>query len=491
MFNSPILDVAIGLVFIFLLYSLLATSIKEAIATAFAFRARMLKTAITEKMLTCKDKETAKSRWASIWKGIYEFLQQTLFIFTGNLKERENNLGTWFYDHPIIKGYGASRVFPNPSYIPKTDFSTIVIEILKKDFTNKLKDIATYKLGQDKNGYSIDDVIKDLQLSGDGTKIKALLDYYTYHFTVFQQPPPSFVIDKETLYLLQMQLQKSIYNVDAFAKQLENWFDQTMNRVSGWYKRQVQVILFFIGLTMAIIFNVDVLQIANKLTTDKDARDKIVQLAIREADQYKDDPRVKKTTDRNGNAVGEQTDSNNAIFQQYQDKLNNVKKELSGNIDTANNMLAIGWGDFGKKTDSSSITNSTTYGSELALLTGSELAKKKKEKTNAIFTRADSADAGDKALAQLYINHPVKLKIGYVLAESFHGKKLLGFIILAFAVCLGAPFWFDLLNKLINLRATGKKEQNSNDAPGKNDASQQQPLTVNVNSQQTGTEAVG
>ena len=51
MFNSPLLDIAIGLVFIFLLYSLLVTSINEAIATLFSFRARMLKTAILTGML--------------------------------------------------------------------------------------------------------------------------------------------------------------------------------------------------------------------------------------------------------------------------------------------------------------------------------------------------------------------------------------------------------------------------------------------------------
>ena len=33
---------------------------------------------------------------------------------------------------------------------------------------------------------------------------------------------------------------------------------------------------------------------------------------------------------------------------------------------------------------------------------------------------------------------------------------LLGWLITAFAVSLGAPFWFDLLNKFINVRAAGK-----------------------------------
>ncbi|HQT92301.1 MAG TPA: hypothetical protein PL001_09785 [Candidatus Kryptobacter bacterium] len=51
MFGSAILDVAIGLVFVFLLYSLLATAINELIASVLSLRAKMLELAI-RRMLT-------------------------------------------------------------------------------------------------------------------------------------------------------------------------------------------------------------------------------------------------------------------------------------------------------------------------------------------------------------------------------------------------------------------------------------------------------
>src|SRR5262249_4522387 len=35
--------------------------------------------------------------------------------------------------------------------------------------------------------------------------------------------------------------------------------------------------------------------------------------------------------------------------------------------------------------------------------------------------------------------------------------KLLGLLATALAVSLGAPFWFDLLNKLVSLRGAGKR----------------------------------
>lgn len=40
--------------------------------------------------------------------------------------------------------------------------------------------------------------------------------------------------------------------------------------------------------------------------------------------------------------------------------------------------------------------------------------------------------------------------------------KLFGFVLTAAALSLGAPFWFDLLNKIVNLRAAGKKPDDNN-----------------------------
>jgi hypothetical protein len=42
---------------------------------------------------------------------------------------------------------------------------------------------------------------------------------------------------------------------------------------------------------------------------------------------------------------------------------------------------------------------------------------------------------------------------------------ILGWLITAFAVSLGAPFWFDLLNKFINVRASGKAPEEEPKAP--------------------------
>ena len=47
MFNSVILEIVIGLIFIYLLYSLLATVVQEIISTKFSLRAKILENAVS------------------------------------------------------------------------------------------------------------------------------------------------------------------------------------------------------------------------------------------------------------------------------------------------------------------------------------------------------------------------------------------------------------------------------------------------------------
>lgn len=142
MINSPVLDTAIGLIFIFLIYSLLATSINEAIATLFSLRARTLKRGIIEGMLSdCKNNQWV---WKSTLESIGSFFKELGFLIIGYKPKKKNRLGDKFYDHPIIKNYGSSDRFSIPSYIPKENFSTILIEILDEYWDKHKNNIAAY-----------------------------------------------------------------------------------------------------------------------------------------------------------------------------------------------------------------------------------------------------------------------------------------------------------------------------------------------------------
>ena len=57
-----------------------------------------------------------------------------------------------------------------------------------------------------------------------------------------------------------------------------------MERLGGWFKGKIQLILFLLGLIMAFAFNVDSIGIVKKLSKDKNAREQLVQMAIKASD---------------------------------------------------------------------------------------------------------------------------------------------------------------------------------------------------------------
>jgi hypothetical protein len=163
---------------------------------------------------------------------------------------------------------------------------------------------------------------------------------------------------------------------------LEAWYDSSMDRVSGWYKRSTQWVLFFIGILVAVGLNINTLTIIDYFSHNEAARSIVVQKATAAAK----DPST--TTDKN-----------------YTD----TKKDLD---DLG---LPIGWtNDWG--------------------------APRK----------------GDGPWFNVF-------------------GPVLGWLFTALAATLGAPFWFDMLNKVMVVRSTVKPNQKSPNEASEDRQLPQQP----------------
>jgi hypothetical protein len=57
-------------------------------------------------------------------------------------------------------------------------------------------------------------------------------------------------------------------DADRIVDRLSSWFDDSMDRVSGVYKRYTQVVIYFVGLILAIALHVDTIGIARRLQRD-------------------------------------------------------------------------------------------------------------------------------------------------------------------------------------------------------------------------------
>jgi hypothetical protein len=347
MFNNVVLDVFIGLVFIFLLYSLLATIIQEMIARWLALRSRMLIKAL-RRMLEDDRDTLAKPGGFTVPAEILLFFKRFLMPI------RSNSFLAKFYGHPTIKYLGEDKIFSKPSYLHAHNFSQTVIHLLR---------------GEEYDGRNLNE--SDLI------------------FKAIQDNPLD--INKQTLRNLKHLFADARQDTYLFKNKLEDWYEETMERASGWYKKQTQFILVIIGFFIAYCFNVDSIAISKILMKDKKAREQMVQLASSRQAQY-------------------------AVI-----------------IDSMN-----------------------------------------KNKTAGDTTTSPSANADTVAVSDQYLQDTYKtLKddatsamniLGLNKSVSPYQKKELrfwGWLLTALAISLGAPFWFDLLNKFMKLREGGPKPPNT------------------------------
>jgi hypothetical protein len=220
-------------------------------------------------------------------------------------------------------------------------------------------------------------------------------------------PLSTIPIGKQTLRYIRSVWIDAQGDVDVFRKSLEQWFDDTMERCSGWYKKYTQYILLILGLLIAIVFNVNTIEIIGKLEKDPSLRESIVQ----QADAF--------------------TKVHPDLYQERVTGLN------------ANKNYIVAYNRLDSVTLKSKLDSVARAKSDSLLNRGKVLTQ-----------RADSLVKEDIAKS----NGLLGMGIGsYSFTWSEWPKifsSISGWLITALALSLGAPFWFDLLNKLMKLRSS-------------------------------------
>ena len=130
MFNSAAIEVVIGLVFIYILYSLLVTIITELIATIINKRGKILRKGI-QRMLDDEPKNDTKNSYK---KKIGDFFKKAKDVIMRKKAPEENTepqpLSVQFFKSAEIKYLSKKNRIP--SYINPSTFSRSVVNLLKK-----------------------------------------------------------------------------------------------------------------------------------------------------------------------------------------------------------------------------------------------------------------------------------------------------------------------------------------------------------------------
>jgi hypothetical protein len=300
---SSVIEVAIGLIFIYMLLSLVCSSLNEIFAHILKLRSKTLKKGL-ERLLT------------------------------------DDSIRNEFYAHPLVKSLcekDSTTAKVTASYIPARIFATALIEIVaSKDSNCDAK---------------------------DPTALRATIKKIEH-----QNPE----LSKSLLALFN----SAEDNLKQARKNVEDWFDDAMERVTGWYKKTSQWILLGLALVIVSIINVDTIELTTHLWQNPALRQQITLAA----DQY-----VKETESMAGQANSADI---KAAIDKFNKRLSEVKKQN----------IPIGWSD-----------------------------AKTPEGVDVLW-------------------------------------KIIGLLLTTLAVSLGAPFWFDLLNKFTRLRVSGEVPQKSGKA---------------------------
>jgi hypothetical protein len=429
MFNSVALDVVIGLIFIYLLYSLLATVLSEIIATKLGLRARNLKEAV-DRMLNDEDDNLHNSKW--------ERIKDSLRL----MKNPKNPIIEKFYNNPEIKYLGSSGLFRNPSSFKAVSFSKTLLFMLVGD-----KPVTREEVDR---------------------KLKEIMEKATTN---------EKIMDPHTAEYINSLWKDSSGDVVRFKLQLEAWFDRTMEQATEWYKRKIQIVLLVLGFLMAWFFNADTFVIVRKLSNDKDARDKMVSMA----NAYIQNNRILEDTAKYRHLKGKDS-LEFKMYSQKLDSLYKIKDRLEADIASANSLLGLGgWLPDSVKVTVVRGTGEKVYSPQI----DASLIRPEKniDRTGCTLWERLCYVHADEDKGKLRFGFWEK--IDYLFLLLF--RHFLGFLLTAIAISLGAPFWFDLLNKLMKLRTSVKQETETSNITA--DKIQTQPVTVSIN--QSGEEAVG
>jgi hypothetical protein len=469
--DSALIEIALGLILVFVLFSVLVSAANELIVGFF------------------------KSRSASLWDGVL-----TLF-------NNEANLRAQFFNHPLIKsleppksiGFVLNNQRRNiPSYIEPRTFAIVLLHLLQnpravlegveRELTQTL---AALRAGDASGLAEADARLRTLGSQVDQTSSagQALLndiqDVRVALRTAATVTPTLVTVVEGVLSRLPTHQRAALNagikavapgladtlntlidnaagSIEGLRDEIERWFRQGMDGVSGWYKRWTQAVQFALAVCLAAVINLDVVRIATALQANAQLRHSTAAQAMAFArTESLDDRNVVAKASTGAFQVtldpeGPQAFSVHAQFPKPPQNAANITATLDSpppnvtlkctafTVDDVKATSTCSIGGVDKRTDA--VIRIAYQGQDAQPLTA----------TLPIVIPPDSEAYYKGALAEL---NATTLPFGWEgnSVQRFYERPLwvvFGWLLAALAASFGAPFWFDLLKRVANLRGS-------------------------------------
>lgn len=341
MSGFPILDLVVGIIFVYFLLSIISSSGVEMILTGLKARASLLE----EWLFKIFDKEIA----------------------VGANGEKVP-LGQAIMDHCSVTALSHDK--KSTSYIDAKNFTSALLEKLTYDPSNP------ESIAKDIDGY-IDALSKTDALS-----------------TEFQRVLLIYANEAKDSYMALSE--KTVSEIELFRTKIEEWYNSSMDRLTdALKKRYSRPATLFVAIIVTVALNADSISLAKYLYSNPEARKELAAQAY--------------------NAVSD---------------TNFIKQVEAIKIDKAD----------------------TSSGNTMS---GEEIKNKLVQKINDI----DEAKQGLSSVMPLTWKKGELKDVSGNFSALLLFSKITGLLATILAIMMGAPFWFDMLNKISNLRSTGAKPQ--------------------------------
>ena len=220
--------------------------------------------------------------------------------------------------------------------------------------------------------------------------------------------------------------------------QLEGWFSDQMERTSGWYKSLIRWRLFFVGLFVALTLNVDSIHLFQTFYRSPALRVQMLPIAEQLADNY----------------AALKADSSLTDLQRAYRSADSVKLMINNRPGDSSSLLVLDQVlSRLQKIDSITRTSDTLRIRLQQQIRGNaELVAGLGLPIGWMHSQAPLSWFGPKnAAPKDYFERYQQASPGNVISY------ILGIFITAVSLQFGAPFWFDLLLKAVNIRRAGAK----------------------------------
>ncbi len=384
--NAPIIELVISLV---LIYAFLSTLVS---------------------ILTEWWNHYRKSRAKMLHKSIRDLLYDPL----------NKDYGSLLYNHYMISGLNNSEFNRPPQYISDNLFSETLIDVIAQQARHSLK-IELLPV-TDLEEMKVSEAQPDLAVS------KELMDRFEGGLEMMNASPL-----RDTLFSIY---DKSNKNYPTLKALLSTWYNDYMDRVSGWYKTKQRFNFLFFGFAVAIFLNVDSMHLIKMLSLDKDLTKNLMVIAEKSVDEIEKERAL---------AVEETLDYVRTLYPDSLKKPEQIALFLGPDSTYYNKLL--------EQIDSTNKQYINRIDSSLAIISSLNIP---------IGWKKDSAP-----YSWIY-NREAKTKVekpkitDYIEARNSCSwpnffRYVLGIFISGLSLSFGAPFWFDILVKFVNIRRAGVK----------------------------------